>query len=244
VAVPVYRRVRRLYARAMEREAVPTPMIGADGVCEWLLREPARRAGGADEGGPALFVDRDGVLVEEVHYLHRPGDVAMLPGAISLVAWANTRAIPVIVVTNQSGVGRGMYGWDEFGAVQAEIDARLAEVGAHVNAVFACPYHRDAQPPYDVDGHPARKPGPGMLLRAAELMHVDLTESWLVGDTVTDIEAAIAAGLAGAIHVLTGHGEHDRPAVEQLAPEHFDLRLVEEPGDAGPLLDGLIPRIV
>ncbi len=205
---------------------MPEPTITEEGVCEWLLREqPAGHR-------PALFLDRDGVIVDEVHYLHRPEDASLVPGIAELISTANAKSIPVVVVSNQSGIGRGMYGWDDFIAVQREIDRLLAARGAVLDAVFACPFHRDAEPPYDVDDHPDRKPNPGMLLRAARLLDIDLARSWFVGDTVVDIEAAAAAGLAGAVHVLTGHGCRDRQYLDLLDPNRLRLIRIDQPSDA------------
>lgn len=180
------------------------PEIGADGICEWVLRAVKR-------GRPALFLDRDGVLVKEVDHLHRPEDVRIHRGAPELVAAANERGVPVVVITNQAGIGRGLYGWEDFFAVQEAIARELAP--AAVDAVFACPFHAEGLPPYDVAEHPDRKPAPGMLFRAERLLGVDLPRSWFVGDAATDVQAAVAAGLACAVHLLTGHGERDRPNV-------------------------------
>lgn len=199
--------------------------VGDDGICEVV--SPDRPAGVS-----ALLLDRDGVIVEEVGYLHRPADVQLIPGTAELIARANAVGVPVVVVTNQAGIGRGYYGWDEFFAVNEEIERRLALSGARVDAVFACPFHVDGIAPYAVADHPDRKPLPGMFLRAEKLLGLDLSSSWLIGDTVSDVRAAVNAHLAGAAHVLTGHGDDDRTVVEGLElPEGFQLRLIDRPGD-------------
>jgi D-glycero-D-manno-heptose 1,7-bisphosphate phosphatase len=138
------------------------------------------------------------VIVEEVNYLHRVADVVMLPGAAAAIAQCNRAGIPVVLVTNQSGVGRGYYGWADFAAVQAEIAKRLAEAGARLDMVLACACHAEARPPYREDAHPWRKPLPGMLLAAAEALNLDLARSWIVGDSASDHEAGRNAGLAPA----------------------------------------------
>jgi D-glycero-D-manno-heptose 1,7-bisphosphate phosphatase len=176
--------------------------IDSDGVWAQLLNPtPAGRA--------ALFLDRDGVVVEEAHFLRRAEDMRLIDGAAPVIAHANRCRIPVVIVTNQSGIGRGYFGWDAFTAVQGRIVEDLAAAGASVNAVLACPHHATGNPPYDHPNHPARKPNPGMLLRAAELLSLDLSGSWIVGDHASDIGAGFNAGLAGGVHVLTGHGTHD-----------------------------------
>lgn len=175
---------------------------------------------------PALFLDRDGVIVEEVHYLHKVADMRVMPGAARVIANANRRGVPVIVVTNQAGIGRGRYGWAEFIEVQEAILDKLAEDGAFVNAVFACPHHNDGVPPYNIKNHPARKPNPGMLLAAAEMMPIDLSGSWIIGDRAGDMGAGRNAGCAGGVHVKCGHGGEpgEREAAEALRTLAFDVK--------------------
>lgn len=139
---------------------------------------------------PALFLDRDGVIVEEVDHLHRPEDVRLLDGAAALIRRANELRIPTIVITNQAGVGRGMYDWAAFLRVTATIDEALARQGARIDAVYACPFHHEGVAPYRHPNHPARKPNAGMFHRAAEECRIDLGGSWFVGDHSDDILAA------------------------------------------------------
>lgn len=155
----------------------------------------------------AMFFDRDGVIVEEVGYLHEPEKVVYLPGAREGILRLNQAGIPVVVVTNQAGIGRGYYGWEAFESVQNRIDADLAALGGRIDAVWACGVYPE---------HPYRKPNPGMLTAAAGEMGLTLHSSWLVGDKVCDLEAAIRAGLGGAIHVRTGHGAGHRDRVASL----------------------------
>ena len=89
-------------------------------------------------GRAAIFLDRDGVIVEEVNYLGRAQDLKMLPGAAMAIGRCNRLGIPVVVVTNQSGIGRGYYDWSGFRAVQAALSAALAKEDAHIDAVLAC----------------------------------------------------------------------------------------------------------
>ncbi|MEI9900596.1 MAG: HAD-IIIA family hydrolase [Hyphomicrobium sp.] len=176
---------------------------------------------------PALFIDRDGVLVEETHYLHRAADVSLIPGAAEVVARANRLGIPVIVVTNQAGIGKGLYDWTAFREVQDAIICELAARGATIDAVLACPYHEKGLGIWRHFAHPARKPKPGMLLHAAEMLNLDLAASWIVGDHYTDLLAGYAASLRGGMHVLTGRGAADRSFVASLQLPDFDLRLGE-----------------
>jgi len=178
------------------------------------------------EHRPALFLDRDGVVVQEAHYLHKVEDVSLTPNAAQTIQAANARAIPVILVTNQAGVGYGYFGWDEFVAVQERILGNLAAAGARIDGVFACPFHAKANPPYRHDNHRARKPNPGMLILAKDLLGVDLKASWIVGDRTLDVLAGKNAGLSGGVHVATGHGSKDgeRAGALAAADQHYTVR--------------------
>ena len=159
---------------------------------------------------PALFLDRDGVVVEEREYLSRIEDLAVVPGAAEAIAGANRAGWPVVLVTNQSGIARGYFDWQAFAAVQSELVERLRRRGAVLDMVLGCPFHPDGAPPYRHPDHPWRKPNPGMLIEAARHLGIDLESSWLVGDKRDDLLAARAAGLRHAAHVMTGHGVTER----------------------------------
>ena len=153
---------------------------------------------------PALFLDRDGVVVEDVEYLHRVEDIRLVGGVDKTIAAFNQNNLPVVMVTNQSGIGRGLYGWQDFAVVQDHIMEALGVLGARIDMVLACAYHEDAQPPYKKADHSWRKPNSGMLLAAAEHGKINLAQSWIVGDQASDIEAGRAAQLAGGVLVLSG----------------------------------------
>lgn len=189
----------------------------------------------------ALFLDRDGVIVEDPGYLCRPADTILIPGAAEVIGRANRRGIPVIEVTNQAGIGLGYYGWDQFLEVEDALAVELARAGAAINAVFACPFHPDGIVPWAHPAHPARKPRPGMLLAAKRFLNVDLGSSWMVGDKQGDLLAAHNAGLRGGLHVLTGHGAKHRQAVLTWRPAEFEVRFGDSIRDAVGLLEGLAP---
>lgn len=151
----------------------------------------------------AVFLDRDGVIVEETNYLHLVADIAMIEPAAAAVRQLNEAAVPAVLVTNQAGIARGYYPWADFETVQQEIEARLGD--ARLDAVLACGYHPDGTGPLAHD-HPFRKPNPGMLEYAAAKMGLHLSQCWMVGDKIIDLEAGIRAGLAGVILVRTGYG--------------------------------------
>jgi len=152
-----------------------------------------------------VFLDRDGTLNEEVGYLCRPEEVVLIPGAREAIARLNARGIPVLVVTNQAGIGRGKYGWADFQAVMDRITALLALGGAHLDGVYAAAHHPKGLGDYAHPDHPDRKPNPGMLLRAAQEHGVDLSRSWMIGDKALDLEAGRNAGCRVAL-VRTGYG--------------------------------------
>ncbi len=175
--------------------------------------------------GPALFLDRDGVIVEETRYLHEPAKVRLATGITDIMGRANACGIPVIVVTNQGGIGRGLYRWEDFAAVQEEITRRLNRAGVHWDGVLASPFA-----PGD---SPMRKPRPGMLLAAAAKLGIDRAGSWIIGDRETDIEAGHAAGLAGGIMVGDGYGSGERQrALGFDEPGRYLVRTVQTPADA------------
>ena len=195
--------------------------IASDHIWSQVLRRPLNTS-----MRPCLFLDRDGVVVEERHYLHKPDDVALIDGAAEIIGTANRAGIAVVLVTNQSGIARGYFSWADFAATQERILGDLAADGAFVDAVYACPHHDVGNPPYDNPDHPARKPNPGMLTRAREALYLDLSSSWIVGDHATDIGAAYNAGLQGAVHVATGHGLHEGQRGNALAYADKGLNVV------------------
>jgi D-glycero-D-manno-heptose 1,7-bisphosphate phosphatase len=136
------------------------------------------------------------------------------------------------MVTNQSGIGRGYYGWTEFQSVQDAIVASLATEDARIDAVYACAHHPQAQGHLAHPDYPARKPNPGMLLQAASDLALDLNRSWLIGDKASDIEAAKYAGIAGAFQVATGNGAAERRLAAQLASPTFEVRFGQSIADA------------
>lgn len=177
----------------------------------WFEKDAARRS------CPCLFLDRDGVIVEEVRYLHRRGDVRLLAGAGAIITAARAHGFAVGLVTNQAGIGRGYYDWAAFAAVQDEIMSRLELGPEPFDFVAACASHPEAVDRFHrVTDHSWRKPNPGMLRMAVAALDLDLAGSLLVGDASSDIEAGLAAGIGRLIHVRTGHGAEQRHTVEAL----------------------------
>lgn len=149
---------------------------------------------------PALFLDRDGVLIEDVGYPHRAQDLRWIRSAREAVRLANASEWWVFVVTNQSGVARGLFDLDAVTRFHALMAQQLAEAGAHVDAWYVAPHHPDAVvPQWRHPDPPDRKPHPGMLLRAMAEHPVDTSRSVLIGDRETDLEAARRAGVRGLL---------------------------------------------
>ena len=191
--------------------------IESDGVwCQILNRVPNHHP------RPTLFLDRDGVIVEEMHYLSKVEDVRLIDGAAHIIGRANKFGIPVIIVTNQSGIAHDKFKWQNFIDVQEQILADLDTENVFVNAVFACPFHADGIPPYQHPDHPCRKPNPGMIEKANLHFSIDNKKSWIVGDREADLKAGKKAGLAGGIHVSTGHGDaEEKDQSRLLRDENF-----------------------
>ncbi len=154
---------------------------------------------GRVHGRPALFLDRDGVINEDVGYAHQREEIRFLAGIFELVAAANTAGMPVVVVTNQAGIARGLYEEKDFHALMDWMKQCFREQGAHLDAVYFCPHH----PVHGKGRYKAmcscRKPAPGMLLQAACELDINLKASIMLGDTVHDMEAAIAADVGTPI---------------------------------------------
>ncbi|MEO1206513.1 MAG: D-glycero-beta-D-manno-heptose 1,7-bisphosphate 7-phosphatase [Pseudomonadota bacterium] len=145
----------------------------------------------------ALFLDRDGVINVDSGYVHRTEDFQFLDGIFDIARDARRLGFEIIVVTNQSGIGRGYYTEDQFFELTRWMLERFAEAGAPLTAVYHCPFHLDARvSKFAIADHPWRKPNPGMLMAAAENHGVSLEHSLLIGDRASDLRAAISAKLA------------------------------------------------
>ncbi|WP_038051980.1 D-glycero-beta-D-manno-heptose 1,7-bisphosphate 7-phosphatase [Thioalkalivibrio sp. ALJ1] len=143
----------------------------------------------------ALFLDRDGVINIDHGYVHRSEEVEFVPGIFELVREAVDRGWQVVVVTNQSGIGRGYYDESDFRHLTDWMRERFVEQGGRIDAVYHCPHHpHDALPEYR-QACPDRKPEPGMLLRARDDLGLDLAQSVMLGDRPSDLEAAHRAGV-------------------------------------------------
>lgn len=158
----------------------------------------------AEGARAAVFVDRDGTLIDEREYLADPEDVRLLPGAAEAVRRLRDAGLAVVVVTNQSGIARGLYTQEDYHAVAERLESELESRGAPLDATYHCPHHPDFTGPCA-----CRKPGVKLYRDAAAELGLDLTRSFFVGDKVSDVVPAHALGGRGIL-VRTGYGrEHE-----------------------------------
>lgn len=162
---------------------------------------------------PAAFLDRDGTLIEDVPYLADPALVRFVPGAVEALKLLRQAGFACVVATNQSGVGRGLITLEQLALIHREIERQLTEAGTALDGIYWCAHVPQLDDKTVVE-HVDRKPGPGMLLRAARDLNLDLTESWIVGDQLSDMLAGRNAGCKGG--VLVRSGRDVRPTLEVL----------------------------
>jgi D-glycero-D-manno-heptose 1,7-bisphosphate phosphatase len=180
--------------------------------------------------GSALFLDRDGVINVDHGYVYRPDQFEFVPGIFELARfWTNELRRPIIVVTNQSGIGRGYFDESAHADLTRWMCDRFAAEGAAIARVYHCPYHpQHGIGEYRRD-HPWRKPNPGMILQAASDLGLDLAHSAIIGDTSSDMAAGAAAGiglriLVGSHASREGDGAPSHEVVADLAQALLLLR--------------------
>jgi len=179
--------------------------------------------------GPALFLDRDGVVIEDRHYLADPDDVVLVAGAAAAMVRARDAGFRLVGVSNQSGLGRGLFGPEALAAVMRRVDELLAAGGARFDAFHYCPHAPE-------QACRCRKPEPGLLDEAAERVPWIPEGSWVVGDKASDVELALRAGL-GAVLVLTGYGaDADAAVAEAHAGNPRVLRAADLPAAVAAVL--------
>ncbi len=183
----------------------------------------------------AIFLDRDGTICEEVGYVNHLSRSRLLPGSLEAIRLINQAGLLAVVTTNQSGVARGYFSEDLVEAVHAQLLSAVSSGGARLDAIYHCLHHpSEGSPPWRA-ACDCRKPKPGMILRAAREHGIDLAGSYVVGDSVVDIEAGAAAGLPGVL-VLTGYGRG--------LLEHQKHRFKTEPAHAAEDLLGAVRFIL
>ena len=180
-------------------------------------------------GQPAVFLDRDGTLIEEVGYPTRPQQIRILGGVARGLARLAEAGFKRVVVTNQSGIARGLMTEDDLDHFHEALDEQFDLLGAAVDAYYACPHHPDrsgaARPDLAIECD-CRKPKPGLILQAAEDLDIDLGASWAIGDTWRDVQAGQAAGLR-TIKLPAAPG-HDAPRPADVPPPTAEAEDFEE----------------
>jgi D-glycero-D-manno-heptose 1,7-bisphosphate phosphatase len=167
----------------------------------------------------AVFLDRDGTLLEEANYIAEIERLVFFPYSTDAVRLLNRAGFAVVVITNQAGIARGIVEESFVGEAHEAVSARLAEGGAHVDAYYYCPHHPQGIVEPFRRTCECRKPRPGMLRRAAEDLGLDLGASFVVGDKLTDVEAAHAAGARGIL-VRTGYGRGEEALPDRRVEPH------------------------
>ena len=162
----------------------------------------------------AAFIDRDGVINEEKDYVHRIKDFVFLPRAIDGLKLLRDAGYRLIVVTNQAGIARGYYDEASVKILHEHMSASLAAEGVFLDGIYFCPHHPQGRVEAYTIKCGCRKPAPGMLLRAAHELHLDLAESVLIGDKLSDIVAGLKAGVGRTVIVESGHAVDAAAAAE------------------------------
>ncbi len=161
----------------------------------------------------AVFLDRDGVINENVHDLVRPEQVALIPGAAEGIRKINESGFLVVVITNQPVIAKGFCTFEDVEMIHDRMRDLLAKEGARIDAVYVCPHHPEKGHPGEVlelkIDCPCRKPKPGLFLQAAKDLGIDLASSWAVGDSPSDVAAGKAAGTK-TVYITSGGGSGSR----------------------------------
>jgi len=163
---------------------------------------------------PAAFLDRDGTIIRDASYIRDPSDVELLPSAADAIRRLNERGIAVIVVTNQSGIARGLFGIEDYDAVRRRLEELLAAHGARIDASYMCPHHPDVTGPCD-----CRKPGLAMYRQAIAEHELAGAHSLFAGDRWRDVEPASAFGGVGILIEAESTPDEDRDRARQTGVE-------------------------
>lgn len=171
----------------------------------------------------AVFLDRDGTIVEDVGYMNSPKQIQFIPGAIEAIKKLNEAGYKVVVITNQAGVAKGFITEDMLQTIDKTLQKFILSGGAYLDGLYYCPHHPEhGLYPYKQDCQ-CRKPKPGLFKKAEQDLNVDLARSWMIGDKATDMEAGKRAGTK-TIFVTTGKGKNEIDRLKQ-KPDHITENL-------------------
>jgi D,D-heptose 1,7-bisphosphate phosphatase len=177
---------------------------------------------------PAIFIDRDGSINEDIGYVSRPSELVVYPWAAEAIRLVNQSGMKAIVITNQSGIARGLYTEETLHEIHERLREELAHEGARIDAFYYCPHHPRIGGKRYRQTCVCRKPQPGMLLRAAREHSIDVSLSYVIGDKSSDMNTATNAGAKGVL-VLTGYGRetYDDPDLWPCEPSFVARDLLE-----------------
>ncbi len=159
----------------------------------------------SEDNNAALFMDRDGVIIKDVNYISNPDDVELEIGVIELLIQAYKSKLPVFIITNQSGISRGFYKWDDF----YKVNKRMIKLIGKPNPIYSI----YANSHIESHSNNWRKPNPDMIYKIAERFNLNLRKSILIGDRISDLQAGLRSGIRNLIHVETGHGKREKQRI-------------------------------
>ena len=177
---------------------------------------------------PALFLDRDGVIIKEKHFISKPSDVELEDGMNDLTDLANLLQLPIVIITNQSGIARKITKWEDYFQVTEKmlslINPQNTLIAIYANGLGV-----------NSPNYSWRKPSPEMILNAANFLKLDLSKSLLIGDRLSDLTSGVNAGLLNLFHVSTGHGKSEREEVRKFFSQNkysdsIKIRYIDELG--------------
>jgi len=173
----------------------------------------------------AVFLDRDGTIIEDVGYLNNPQEIKFIHGSIEAIKKLNEADYKVIVITNQAGIARELIIENMLQTIDKTLQKEILNGGAYIDAIYYCPHHAEhGYYPYKQDCK-CRKPEPGMILKAAKDHNIDLSQSWMIGDKRTDVYAGKKAGTK-TILVMSGRGVEEKPKLTE-QPDYYTENLLE-----------------
>ena len=173
------------------------------------------------EGNKAIFLDRDGVINEEVNYLSDPGDFKFIKGSIEALKILKNKGFLLFIITNQAGIARGYFTKKVLDSIHEKMNNILKHHEITLDDIFYCPHHPDFTGECE-----CRKPKPGMIFKAKEKFKINLHESYIVGDTINDIKAGRNAKCKTVL-VLTGHGLEEKKNLDKIIPDFTCIDLLE-----------------
>ncbi|MFX1303244.1 MAG: D-glycero-beta-D-manno-heptose 1,7-bisphosphate 7-phosphatase [Promethearchaeota archaeon] len=169
----------------------------------------------------AIFLDRDGVINKEVNYLSKPNDFEFIEGSIDALKILKQKGYLIIVITNQAGIAKGFFTEETLESIHSKMTRILKQNNIELDGIYYCPHHPEFTGPCD-----CRKPKPGMILKAQLKYNIDLNNSYMVGDTLNDIETGKSARCK-TILVLTGYGKEEQKKKSSIIPDMIFKNLKE-----------------